>query len=120
MGIEVTPTKSRSLKTTREMSKISFSTITEDKDERTRSDYSLLSRRNEKEQIIHRRDQVLLAQLRSGHHLIFQSYQNKLDETIDPLCPLCREEPHTVGHWLGRCSSTVEMRKSLEKMLVWE
>ena len=80
---------------------------------RTRCAYSSLSRKKEREQILSRKDQVLLAQLRTGHHMIFQSYQNKLDQTIDPLCPLCREEPHTVEHWLGRCSATLEMRKEV-------
>ncbi len=50
-----------------------------------------------------RADAVLLARLRAGHTPLLKAYDNLLDLSADPLCPLCKEEPQTIEHWLRRC-----------------
>ena len=50
-----------------------------------------------------RADQVLLAQLRSGHHMAFRAYRNRVYPDEDPKCPLCEEPQHTLEHWLLKC-----------------
>ncbi len=47
-------------------------------------------------------DAVLLARLRAGHTPLLKAYANLLDPYADPLCPLCKEEPQTIKHWLRR------------------
>ncbi len=32
-----------------------------------------------------------------------KAYANLLDPSADPLCPLCKEEPQTIEHWLRMC-----------------
>ncbi len=44
-------------------------------------------------------DAVLLARLRAGHTPLLKAYANLLDPSADPLCPLCKEEPHRIEHW---------------------
>ncbi len=48
---------------------------------------------------INRADAVLLARLQAGHTPLLKAYANLLD----PLRPLCKEEPQTIEHWLRRC-----------------
>ncbi len=50
-----------------------------------------------------RADAVLLARLRAGHTTLLKAYANLLHPSADPLCPLCKEEPETIEHWLRRC-----------------
>ncbi len=50
-----------------------------------------------------RADAVLLARLRAGHAPLLKAYANLLSPSADPLCPLCKEEPQTIEHWLRRC-----------------
>ncbi len=54
-----------------------------------------------------RADVVLLARLRAGHTPLRKAYANLLDPSTDPLCPLCKEEPQTIEHWLRRCPRLV-------------
>jgi len=56
------------------------------------------------------KDAVLLAQIRSGHCILFKSYHHLMDPTVDPMCPRCGEEPHTVEHWLTECPGTAAAR----------
>ena len=81
--------------------------------------YSCKSKSKEK-LISNRKDQVLLARLRSGHHNGFKSYQHRLNEEEDPSCPRCTERSlteevmqtvnlDTVEHWLG-CDATAAAR----------
>ncbi len=46
---------------------------------------------------------VFLAHLRAGHTPLLKVYANLLDPSADLLCPLCKEEPRTIEHWLQRC-----------------
>ena len=72
--------------------------------ERTRKVYSTFSKQRDKLQIITRKDQVLLARLRSGHFQGLRAYKNRLDPQIDPHCYICGEEVvMTLQHWLVDC-----------------
>ncbi len=53
-----------------------------------------------------RADVVLLAHLRASHTPLLRAYANLLDPSAIPLCPLCKEEPQTIEHWLRRCPRT--------------
>ncbi len=59
-----------------------------------------------------RADAVLLARLRAGHTPVLKAYANHLDPSADPLCPLCKEEPQPIEHWLRRCPRLDATRQS--------
>ncbi len=48
-------------------------------------------------------DAVLLARLLAVHTPLLKAYANLPDPSAGPLCPLCKEEPQTIEHWLRRC-----------------
>ncbi len=50
-------------------------------------------------------DAVLLTRLRSGSTPLLKAYVNVLDPAAGPTCPLCKEEPQTLKHWLQRLSN---------------
>ena len=60
-----------------------------------------------------RSDKVLLARLRTGHHYAFRKYLNRLDPSIDPKCPLCKEDEHSLEHWLIDCPGISQERMNL-------
>ncbi len=60
-----------------------------------------------------RADAVLLARLRAGHTPLLKAYANLLDPSADPLCPLCKEEPKTIEHWLRRCLGLDATRQNI-------
>ncbi len=45
---------------------------------------------------------ILFARLGAGHTPLLKAYANLLDLSADPLCPLCKENPQTIEHWLRR------------------
>ncbi len=51
--------------------------------------------------------------LRPGHTPLPKAYANQLDTAVDPKCPICGEEPQTVGHWLQRYPNVVALRQQL-------
>ena len=57
-----------------------------------------------------RSDQVLLAQLRTGHHMAFRSYKHRLDRDLDKSCPECGALEHDLEHWLVDCPAGSEWR----------
>ena len=57
-----------------------------------------------------RRDQVLLAQLRSSHCHKLAAYHNVIDPTADPSCRKCSLASHTLEHWLQECPATASQR----------
>ena len=66
----------------------------------------------EKEQTINnRKDQVTLARIRSGKHLAFNAYRNKIDKDVSPTCPRCQEAEHTLEHWFKECPGTLALRR---------
>ena len=82
--------------------------------------YKHYSTEKDKLELLTRKDQVLAAQLRSGKHKAFQSYQHLLDETKPATCPRCSSgEDHTLEHWFMRCPGTMAVKHELmydEKM----
>jgi ribonuclease HI len=80
--------------------------------ERSREVYRCLSKDKER-QVSSRSEQTLLAKLRSGHHTSLQEYKNRIDKVTDPICPLCREEEHTLEHWFTKCPATENQRRKL-------
>ena len=60
-------------------------------------------------QVTSRRDQVLLAKIRSGETTLFREYKARLDGETDPTCYLCHDGPHNVEHWM-QCAGTLEKR----------
>ncbi len=44
--------------------------------------------------------------------LITYAYANLFNPSADPLCPLCKEEPQTIEHWLRKCPKFDATRKS--------
>ncbi len=56
---------------------------------------------------------VLLTRQRAGHTPLLKAYDNQLDTTVDPKCPICGEEPQTVELWLQRCPNGVALRQQL-------
>ncbi len=58
-----------------------------------------------------RADTVLLARLRADHTPLPNAYI--LDPSTDPLCPLCKEEPQTIEHYLRRWARLGATRQNI-------
>ena len=80
--------------------------------ERTQKIYSEYNVDRERE-IESRQDQVLLAQLRTGKHRAFQEYAHMIDDEVPPICPHCKEENHTLEHWLLGCPATLRAKQEI-------
>ena len=63
--------------------------------------YQGLSQKQDSKLIGSRKEQSLLAQLRSGHCLKLAHYRHRLDPSKSANCTHCDEEPETVEHWLA-------------------
>ena len=75
---------------------------------RSRESYRHFSKANEK--LLNRKDQVMLARIRSGHSLLFRAYKHRICKALDPYCKRCSAGvDDTVEHWLS-CDGTVEAR----------
>ena len=61
-------------------------------------------------QINNRKDDILLAHLRSGHHPSLKQYLNRLDPLQDLICPNCHVEEHDLHHQLCECPALITMR----------
>ena len=62
-------------------------------------------------QINNRKDDVLIAHLRSGQHPSLKQYLNRLDSSQDPTCPNCCQEEQDVFHWLRDCPALITIRQ---------
>ena len=60
-----------------------------------------------------REAEVLIARLRSGHHPALRAYLHRLDPDIDPVYPTCKEEDHTLHHWLITCWARDRLRQKV-------
>ena len=68
----------------------------------------------EKESLIEtRKDQVALAQIRSGKHRAFGAYRKALDDSVSDMCQSCQEEPHTLDHWWLRCPGILAAKREI-------
>ncbi len=56
---------------------------------------------------------VCLIYMIISHTPTLKAYANLLDPFADPLCPLCKEEPQTIEHWLQRCPRLDAIRQSI-------
>ena len=82
--------------------------------ERTRKVYSTYSKQRDRLQIVTRKDQVLLARLRSGHFQGLRAYKNRVDPQIDANCYICGEDViMDLKHWLVDCPGVSAERVSL-------
>ena len=61
-------------------------------------------------QIMNRKDEALLARLRSGHHPSLQQYLHRLDPSKDATCPKCRPAEQDLQHWLCDCPAITTTR----------
>ena len=77
--------------------------------QRTRDVYKHMKKSRE-QTIISRKDQTMLARIRSGHSLLFAGYQHRIGKSVDPRCKRC-DEGHidSMEHWL-ECDGTAEDR----------
>ena len=66
-------------------------------------------------QINNRKDDVLLARLRPGHHSFLMQYLNRINSSQDPICPNCLIKVQDLLHWL--CELLFDDRKTKS---VWE
>ena len=57
----------------------------------------------DQQQVQNHRDDVLIAQLHSGHHLLLKAHQHWTDPEIDLMCPSCKQAECTLQHWLIEC-----------------
>ena len=73
--------------------------------------YKLRSFHRDVKQISNRRDDVLIARLRSGHNPSLKQYLHHLDPSQDPLCPNCQEELQDLVHWLRDCPALSSVRQ---------
>ena len=71
--------------------------------ERTRQVYESLSISRDKEEIKNRKDAVLLARLRSGHHPGLRAWVHRVDPQVDPSCYICGDPNMDLSHWLVKC-----------------
>ena len=56
-----------------------------------------------------RKEEVLLARLRSGHSLILASYQDRVHGT-GATCHRCNQDPETLTHFMRECEATEAIR----------
>ena len=68
--------------------------------------------RNSKE-IKNRKDNLLLARLRSSHHPSLHQYLHRLDSSQDPICPKCRIDEQDLHHWLWECAVGDAMKQKV-------
>ena len=63
-----------------------------------------------RESTLNRKDQVMLARIRSGHSLLFRQYRHRIGHAVDPHCIRCTENKlDDLEHWLV-CDGTLEAR----------
>ena len=79
--------------------------------ERVAAVYKLRRVSRDVKQITNRKDDVLIARLRSGHHPSLKQYLHRLDPSQDPICPNCRQEEQDLVHWLRDCPALLSVRQ---------
>ena len=74
--------------------------------------YSKKSKSREAE-VKSRSDQVNLARVRSGHHLMFGETRHRYNQEEDPSCPRCGHDIEDMTHWLLECPGTMAARRDI-------
>ena len=80
---------------------------------RSREIYAKFSRQKDQEAVKCRADEALLGQIRSGEHVGFKVFQQRIGECDDTKCEDCGSEVHDVEHWFVHCPAHSEMRQRL-------
>ena len=81
--------------------------------ERVAAVYKLRSVPRDVKQITNRRDDVLIARLRSAHHPSLTQYLHRLDSSQDPICTNCHEEEQDLVHWFCDCPALLSVRQRM-------
>jgi ribonuclease HI len=78
----------------------------------TRQVYHHIDPEREK-QIKNRKDQVLLANVRTGHSPLFLKHKSRINphEDIDTKCPRCLNGDDTMVHWMTQCETSSNRRR---------
>ena len=79
--------------------------------ERVAAVYKLGRVSRDVKQITNKKDDVLIARLRSGHHPSLKQYLHRLDPSQDPICPNCLQEEQDLVHWLRDCPALLSVRQ---------
>ena len=79
--------------------------------ERVAAVYKLRSIPQDIKQITNRKDDVLIARLRSGYHPSLKQYLHRLDPSQDPIYPNCHEEEQDLVHWLRDSPTPLSVRQ---------
>ena len=58
-------------------------------------------------------DDVLIAQLLSGHHLSLSAHHHWIDSGIDPMCLSFQQAKHTLQYWLLECPAGEAIQQSV-------
>ena len=82
------------------------------KHQRIKTVYSKIDKEVERT-INDRKDQVTLAQIRSGKHMAFQAYRHQVDSDTPGNYPRCGEDNHTLEHWFLHCPATLRAKQDL-------
>ena len=78
--------------------------------------YKCFSLEKDKEELLTRKDQVLMAQIRSGKHKAFKSYEHMLDSTKSDICTRCTlDAVHNLENWFMECPGTYKAKHKLRK-----
>ena len=59
------------------------------------------------------RDDVLIARLRSGHHVLLKAHHHRIYPEIDLTCPSCQQTDHTLQQWLIECPAGDAIRQQV-------
>ena len=57
-----------------------------------------------------RKENVVLAQLRSGHSRVLQAYMHRIGVAPTPMCPRCYEAEEDLKHFMQECPATLALR----------
>jgi len=81
--------------------------------QRTALVYKKINLAKDRAEVKSRNDGVFLAQVRSGHCLSFKAYHHLLNSAVDPMCPSCGDDMHTLEHWFLECAGTESTRRDI-------
>ena len=85
----------------------------ESSDHRAMRTYKGYKFKSEAKTIKCKKDVILLELQRSGHFKLLKTYANLMEPIVNPTCPLCTHEPHTLEHWLDCPDTSKDYQKNL-------
>jgi len=75
--------------------------------------YKKINPAKDRAEVKSRKDAVFLAQVCSGHCVSFKAYYHLLNSAVDPMCPRCGDDAHTLEHWFLECAETESTRRDI-------